>query len=516
MNRVRVAAMTASFNYLQYALAIASGLVLVPLTINAVGPRSYGLWLATGELLGYAGMIDPGVLGVLPWMVAEADGGRDRQRLRELVSNGVAVGSVVGLGYALVASVLWVLVPATVNVPVADRSALAQPLLLLVAATALAYPLRTFSALLAGLQDALFNGVLNVAQSATYFAIALVGLSRGWGLYALALASVSSTLVAAAASLVRALVIAPDLLKRWPRPQPATIRSLLANGVGVWIAGFGWRLIAASTSMVIALVGRTEWVAIYSCTSKLSALSTQLAWVLPDSGLIGLSQLHGEGRPQSRVRTVVMMIIRLHLVLAGTTACAVLVFNPAFVTAWVGPAYFGGHALNLWLAGGIVASSLVHALVTTASVLGKRIAVGAVTVANGVAQTALAFLFGASWSLGGIAAAAVVAALATSAPAGLVLLRVSTGMTLRMFWLELLAPWLQRMVPVAGACVAVGILIRDAGPIAAAGVTAIALGICFLAVRPLLFGLPLDERWMQRLVRARVLPPRAAIAVEPS
>ena len=516
MNRLRVAALTASFNYLQYALAIASGLLLVPLTINAVGPRSYGLWLATGELLGYAGMVDLGVLGVLPWMVAEADGRGDRQRLRELVANGVAVGTVIGLGYALVAVLLWGLVPATVNVPMGDRSALARPLLILVAVTAAAYPLRSFTALLTGLQDALFNGMLSVAQSAAYFVVALVGLSRGWGLYALALASASSTAVAVGASFGRTLVVAPDLLRRWPRPQPATIRSLLTNGLGVWIAGFGWRLMAASTSMVIAVVGRTEWVAIYACTSKLSALSTQLTWVLPDSGLVGLSQLHGEGRPQSRVRAVVMTIIRLHLVLAGTTACAVLVFNPAFVTSWVGAAYFGGHALNLWLAGGIVVSSLVHALVTTASVLGDRLKIGAATIANGAAQTALAFAFGAWWTLGGIAAAAVVAALATSAPAGLVLLRASTGISLRLLWDELLSPWLQRMTPVAVVCGALGILIRDAGATAAGGVTGIALGICFLAVRPLLSGLPLSEQWTRRLVRARVLPAPAAIAIEPS
>jgi O-antigen/teichoic acid export membrane protein len=516
MNRVRVAALTASFNYLQYALAIASGLLLVPLTINAVGPRSYGLWLATGELLGYAGMVDLGVLGVLPWMVADADGRADRKRLRELVANGVTVGTVIGIGYAIVAMVLWVLVPATVNVPAADRSALARPLLLLVAVTAAAYPLRTFAALLTGLQDALFNGVLSVAQSATYFVMALIGLSRGWGLYALALASASSTAVAVGASFGRTLVIAPDLLRQWPRPQPATIRSLLTNGLGVWIAGFGWRLMAASTSMVIAVVGRTEWVAIYACTSKLSALSTQLTWVLPDSGLVGLSQLHGEGRPQSRVRAVVMTIIRLHLVLAGTTACAVLVFNAAFVTSWVGPAYFGGHALNVWLAGGIVVSSFVHALVTTASVLGDRLKIGAATIVNGVAQTALAFVFGAWWTLAGIAGASVVAALATSAPAGLVLLRASTGISWRMLWDELLSPWLQRMAPVAVVCGAVGILIRDAGALAAGGVAAIALGICFLAVRPLLSGLPLSEQWTRRLVRVRVLPAPAAIAIEPS
>lgn len=516
MSRVRIAALTASFNYVQYGLAIASGLILVPLTIDAVGARSYGLWLATGELLGYAGMVDLGVLGVLPWMVAEADGRRDRTRLRELVANGAAVGLVVGLGYAVVAALLWTLVPAAVNVPAGDRASLARPLLLLVAVTAVAYPLRTFTALLTGLQDALFNGVLSLAQSAAYFLVAVIGLTHGWGLYALALASAASTTVAVGSSLARTIITAPDLLRGWPRPQAATIRFLLSNGIGVWIAGFGWRLVAASTSMVIALVGRTEWVAIYACTSKLSAVATQLAWVLPDSGLIGLSQLHGEGRPQLRVRGVVMMIIRLHLVLAGTTACAVLAFNPAFVTSWVGSGYYGGSALNFWLAAGVVASSLVHALVTTASVLGNRLKVGAATLANGVVQTALAFLFGAWWSLGGIAAASVVAALATSAPAGLALLKASTGMSVRMFWRELLSPWLQRMAPAALVCALAGILVRDAGPIAAGAVTSVCLGGCFWAVRPLLSGLPLNEQWTRRLVRARVLPGPAAIAAEPS
>ena len=351
MSRVRIAALTASFNYVQYGLAIASGLLLVPLTIGAVGARSYGLWLATGELLGYAGMVDLGVLGVLPWMVAEADGRRDRTRLRELVANGAAVGAVVGLGYATVAGLLWTMVPVAVNVPSGDRSSLAGPLLLLVAVTAAVYPLRTFTALLTGLQDALFNGMLSVAQSATYFVVAATGLWRGWGLYALAIASAASMAVGVGASLVRALIVAPDLLTGWPRPRMSTVRVLLSNGIGVWIAGFGWRLVSASTSMVIAVVGRTEWVAIYACTSKLSAVSTQVAWVLPDSGLVGLSQLHGEGHPQARVRAVVMMIVRLHLVLAGAAACAVLAFNPAFVTAWVGAEFYGGHALTVWLAG---------------------------------------------------------------------------------------------------------------------------------------------------------------------
>ena len=496
-------------------MAIASGLVLVPVTIGAVGVREYGLWLATGELLGYAGMVDLGVLGVLPWMVAEADGRRDRSRLRALVANGVAVGAVVGVGYAATAAVLWFMLPVAVNISEADRLALARPLVLLVAVTAAAYPLRTFTALLTGLQDAVFNGLLSVAQSAVYFLIALIGLSNDWGLYALALASSASTAVAVTASLARTVVKTPDLLRGWPRPQWTTIRLLLTNGVGVWIAGLGWRLVSASTNMVVALVGQAEWIAVYACTSKLSALSTQMAWVLPDSGLIGLSQLHGEGRSQERLRSVVQMILRLHLVLAGATACGVLAFNPAFVSTWVGPEFYGGYWLNAWLASGVLVSSLVHGLITTASVLGNRLKVGFATMANGVAQTTLALLFGRWWGLDGIAAASVIAAAATAGPAGLGLLRASTGLSADLFWRELLWPSVQRIGPAMLVSGAAGIVVRDAGLIASGAVTALCLSGWFWAVRPLLGGLPIGDRWTQRLVRARVLPAPTSVAVEP-
>jgi O-antigen/teichoic acid export membrane protein len=505
MSRVRLAALTASFSYLQYGLAIASGLILVPVTIAAVGARDYGLWLATGELLGYAGMVDLGVLGVLPWMVAEADGRRDRAKLRELVANGVVVGSVVGIGYLAVAAFLWTLLPLAVSVSPADRRNLAEPLMLLVGATAVAYPFRTFNALLTGLQDAVFNGVLSIAQSAAYFLVAIVGLWQGWGLYALAAGSALSTSIGLVAAVARTALTAPDLLAGWPRPRLSAIRALLSNGAGVWAAGLGWRLVTASTNMVIAFVGRAEWVAVYACTAKLSTLSTQLAWVLPDSGLVGLSQLQGEGQPAERLRRVVLMILRLHLVLAGTAACAVLAFNPAFVATWVGFSLYGGHSLNAWLAAGVVVSSLAHAVITTASVLGNRLQVGAATLVHGAAQMLLALAFGQWWGLAGIAAASFVAASVTSVPAGIALLRRPTGLSAARVWSEL-RPAFQRFGPAAAVSLAAGVLVQRSGLPAAVAVTALCLAACFWAVRPLLWGLPLDDRWAARLSRAGVIP----------
>jgi hypothetical protein len=84
MSRIRKAAVNASFSYAQFAIAVVTGIGLVPLTLRHLGVRWWGLWPASGELLAYAGTVDFGVPGVLPWMLAEANGGDDRHRMRRL------------------------------------------------------------------------------------------------------------------------------------------------------------------------------------------------------------------------------------------------------------------------------------------------------------------------------------------------------------------------------------------------------------------------------------------------
>src|SRR5438132_10366264 len=96
MARTRKAVLTASFAYAQFALSMASTFVLLPFILRAFGARSYGLWLATGELVGYLGMTDLGVFSILPWLMAVAEGRGNRESVRRLLANGLAVGLVVG------------------------------------------------------------------------------------------------------------------------------------------------------------------------------------------------------------------------------------------------------------------------------------------------------------------------------------------------------------------------------------------------------------------------------------
>src|SRR6185436_11208979 len=103
MSKTRKAAIIAAFAYAQYGLAIVTGIFLVPLILHTLGARSWGLWLASSEVLAYAGMVDLGILGVMQWILAAAIGRNDREEQKMLVSQGVWLGICVGIVYGVVA-----------------------------------------------------------------------------------------------------------------------------------------------------------------------------------------------------------------------------------------------------------------------------------------------------------------------------------------------------------------------------------------------------------------------------
>jgi O-antigen/teichoic acid export membrane protein len=446
VSRTVRASIAAGFSYLHVGISVVASLWLVPFTLEHVGARGYGLWLASGELLAYAGLAELGMLVTLPWLVAQADGQGDRARLRKLVSTGAAAASLSAVMYAALALLLWTQLPRIVRLAEADRIDVQGPLLIVAIAGCLSHPLRAFSAVLAGLQDVRFNGLVSLANWSISFVLAVSLLALGHGLYALAVAASVPPLVTGIAAAVRLAVIAPDLLRDWPRPSLVEIRKLFVEGLGTWIGGWGWRLVAASDSLVLAALGRPADVAVLACTTKLAQAMIQLSWIPCDNGLIGLAQLSAEGQSR-RLRDALVVMVRVYLSLAGAVACVVIAVNAAFVREWVGPAMFAGAVPNLMIAALAIAMSFGHAVAVIPSVLGRRLAIGLATMVCGVLHVGLAWFLGSHFGVTGIVAAGV-------ASHGLVFSALAwkpfaqaTGTTEISLLSDVLAPWATRMAP---------------------------------------------------------------------
>jgi O-antigen/teichoic acid export membrane protein len=512
VSRTRRAGIAATFGYLQFGLALASGILVVPFVLARVGSEAYGVWLGLGELLAYSAMADLGVLGVLPWLVAEADGRGEREEMRSLVSAGLAAASLAAVVFAALALGLLAVAPALAGVSAAQKAATLGPLMLLVAGMAAAYPVRVFHAVLIGLQDVTFIGTLGVAQAALNVVLIVGLLAAGQGLYALAAAATIPTLFVATVSLLRVRRIAPELLRGWRVPSRALLGSVTAQGIGGWIGGLGWRMISATSNLVIlALAGPVAAVA-YAMTARLGDVLMQMSWQVPDAGLVGLAQLKGEGRTE-RAAEIAVSILRLTLIGAGAVACGVLAFNPGFVSLWVGADRFAGLGTNALLAAGVVALSLGHGLFATAATLGARVQIGAASVVQGVVHLGAAVLLGRAFGLPGVAAAALIGTVLVAYPAGAHYLRTVSGLSQGDLWRRVLAPWSARAAVLLLLGAAVGIAGWRASPWLALAAAPVLGALYLWWMRPLYAGLPLPARLRPVLARLRLVPEHGGAGV---
>src|SRR4051812_16544113 len=102
-----------SLTYVSIALTTAVGLWLTPFMITHLGQRQYGLWLVIGTTLGYLGLLDLGVVGLLPREVATASGqDNSRERIREQIGCTARIVFLQLPLVALAALAVWLVMPA--------------------------------------------------------------------------------------------------------------------------------------------------------------------------------------------------------------------------------------------------------------------------------------------------------------------------------------------------------------------------------------------------------------------
>jgi O-antigen/teichoic acid export membrane protein len=497
--RTARASVTATFGYVQLGLSLIVGIFLVPFVLAQVGARTYGFWLASGEVLAYAAMAELGVFGVLPWMIAEADGRRDRESIRRLMSTAFTAGLCASAVYVAAALTLWQLAPVLFNLDAADRRVIDGPLVVLAATTAIVLPLRVAGATLVGLQDVRFSGILSTAAWALNVAATVALLASGRGLYALAVGASLPSIVTVVAGVVRLRCIAPDLVRGWSAPSFTDIVDLWKQGLGAWLSAWGWRLSAASDAVVLAAVGNPLAITVLAMTAKLGQMLTSMAWVPGDSGLVGLAQLSGEG-DRARLRAAVAALWRVYLGLASAAACVVLAVNGAFVGGWVGGHLFGGFRVNAVLAAAVIAATAGHAAATITSALGRRLHVGVATIGAGAVQVALAFMLARRFGVAGVPIAALAGQSLVLLPSLLPAMMAQTGMRPSMLWTQIVRPWALRSIPMLAAAAAAGLML-PAMPLAFAIPLGALTGLLYLWVaRPLL----LDYPPLAALIRSRL------------
>jgi len=345
---------------------------------------------------------------------------------------------------------------------------------------------------------------LKIGQPVLMTILTWVLLQLDWGFYGLAMATAVPNMVKLLVCSVRSLWLAPEFLRHWPLPTWHGVLFLLREGTGSWLSSWGTRLLAASNGLILAIIGHVEWVPIYVAMTKIPQFLQQFCRVIPDSGLLGLAELYGEGRPQ-RVREIIHCMLLVHLFLAGAAACLILAINPSFIHWWLGDDMFGGLLLNVLLAVNFLIRALSHSIVSPVGAIGRRLEIGTASILDGVVYVVLSLWLGAYWGMIALPIAFTLSCMATRAVWAVYLQYDLFRITPQMTFFAWFLPVFLRSAPALVAAGLIGYFLPSAPPWQIFALLAPVGAFYLLLMRSELSALPLPEVLRRRLTALHLL-----------
>ena len=344
MSRTRRFLSGISFGYSTQILTMVIGLWLVPFLLLRIGQHDYGLWLVGTQIMFYLGLLDLGIVAVLPREVAFATGRAGR------IQNAVDLPNLIGETVRVVfgqlpfvilgAFIAWLMIPA-------DWKALSNPIGLLLIAFVITFPLRIFAAILHGLQDYTFQGGVALFSYVASTALTILLIVAGAGLYALAIGWFFLQLINSLMSWDRLRRHFPDELpKRLPQLTWERARVRLSQGLWVSANQIAAVLLTGTDMLIIGKLFGPAAIVPYACTGKLISVLANQPHMLMSAAGPALSQIKA-GESRARLSEVCTSIAQATLMLSGAVVCVVLPINQAFVGRWVGAIQYGGYWLTV-------------------------------------------------------------------------------------------------------------------------------------------------------------------------
>lgn len=401
------------FNYAQAAFLIVYGVVLTPLYLRSIPETTFGVWLATGNLVAWLSLVDPGLNAVIQQRIAAAYARGDIQGVSRFRTSSYVLSILLSLMIATLGLVAAPWVSRFVHRLACERpeDVMAAYYWACVATAAMttAYGMAVVNI---GMQAPVVSGGIYLASQVVNLLAILSLLHAGLGVVAIPLGLLSQAAV---------LIVGHTTYSAWRFTREAIPASLSLSGTmtvlrdsrGTVMSRLAGAL-TSNTDMLVAaaFLGPSQAVAA-NMTQKGPSLLRMFIDRVSHAAMPSLSAIHAGGDPNRSGRSAAMLV-RAVIWLSIPAAVGAVLFNRAFVGLWVGPQHYAGDVATAIIGLTIIAMGLEVTLINLATSFGLFQANGRIQLIKSLLSGLFAVVL--AWSLGirGLLAAPLIAGACTT------------------------------------------------------------------------------------------------------
>lgn len=333
-------------DYASMGILIIRGVVLVPIYLHYIDDRLYGAWLATGSIVAFLGLLDFGFSSVIVQKSATIGGQKDYQCLGKLIGTSLVITCLLAFLPLLVASFIFMQVPAWVNIEGAEALQISKAFLVASASTSLMLIAYGVGGILLGLQWVGILSIQFIAASLIGIISTLIFLYMGWGVLSIPWGFlVQSALLSAAHCAYLWWWIRRKLPPKSLCFERSTFRDLFRQSSWVFVSRLSNTAATQSDNLIVAAMIDPRLTTILVLTKKSSEIITTIAARISSAFMPSLAHLSGEA-DITKLRRYMLGVLKISLTVGLFGVGGIFLLNEEFVRLWVGSEFYGGMLLT--------------------------------------------------------------------------------------------------------------------------------------------------------------------------
>jgi Na+-driven multidrug efflux pump len=392
-----------AFSYVNFTIAFFNGILIVPLYLRYIDATTYGVWLATGNILTWLTIADPGTSNVTIQRIAKTAGRANQNILPYQTSSSIVI--------SFLASSLCLVAGLVVSGYLGSIMNLKDPAVIAEAQTAfriamIAVSIALFEysiyAILTGLQQQFFTGIARTIGRLMGIVTSVVMVIQGFGIKSIAVGVLVTNVITL--GLNASFLLRKNISLKWSGRYFISYTKIFSLTFFSRVSGVLYEnidLILVSRFLSPAVVAHLE-------ITRRPMKYLQGFLVAPSQSLMAtLSNYFGENKP-AQARALIEKLLIGFLCVFFVTGLGFMMFNETLITLWVGKEYFIGSEINTILSLGIVLTMFNYILSNINVSLGNIKGVSYAGIVNSVIGLLLMLVLGYTIGLAGIVIAPII------------------------------------------------------------------------------------------------------------
>jgi O-antigen/teichoic acid export membrane protein len=343
-----------------FIITIFNGILMIPLYLHYMSGPVYGAWLATGNILTWITIIDPGVAGVILQRVSFSIGKNDREDIGLAITSAILISTVLFFIAMLFGYALSFYIGGIAKIDVRYRGDIIGAFRIAMWGTAFSLLADTFRNIILAYQKTKFHGILLYSVLVASIVLNVVLLVMHMGVYALAYTSLFRGVLIFGFALFYSLM----LLKK--NQIKFNFKYLYFKSFSkIFAFTFSSSLFETIASNVdLILVSRylgSQAVTVLDLCRRPIRMVSGVANNVTISMLPSLPHLFGSG-DNEKIKATITRIWNVIIWITGFIIGGFILFNYSFISDWVGNKFWIGNTNNIILCISILLWSLGYNL----------------------------------------------------------------------------------------------------------------------------------------------------------